>query len=93
VRTQTHLGPFGGMMNLGGRPTFGETERTLEVHLFDAEGDWYGRTVRVDFVRRLRDTVRFESATALVAQLRRDEEDARRALTASTTGPTFPSFA
>jgi riboflavin kinase/FMN adenylyltransferase len=93
VRAQTHLGAFGGMLNLGGRPTFGESERTLEVHLFDASGDWYGRTVRIDFVARLRDTVRFENAGALVAQLRRDEADARRALTASTTGPTFPSFA
>ena len=93
VRAQTHLGPFGGMMHLGGRPTFGETERTLEVHLFDADGDWYGRTVRIDFVARLRDTVRFGSAAALVAQLRRDEEESRRALTASSTGPTFPSFA
>ena len=93
VRVQTHLGPFRGMMNLGGRPTFGETERTLEVHLFDAEGDWYGRTVRVDFVARLRDTVRFDSPAALVAQLRRDEADARRALTVPSTGPTFPSSA
>ena len=30
------------MMNLGARPTFGEIDRTLEVHLFDATGDWYG---------------------------------------------------
>jgi riboflavin kinase/FMN adenylyltransferase len=93
VRAQTHLGAFGGMMNLGGRPTFGDDERVLEVHLFDADGDWYGRTVRVDFVARLRDTVRFADAASLVRQLRRDEEAARRALTASTSGPTFPSFA
>ena len=93
VRVQTHLGPFGGMMNLGGRPTFGESERTLEIHLFDADGDWYGRTVRVDFVARLRDTRRFEIPAALVAQLRRDEAESRRALTAPLTGPTFPSFA
>jgi riboflavin kinase/FMN adenylyltransferase len=93
VRVQTHLGPFDGMMNLGGRPTFGETDRALEVHLFDVDGDWYGRTVRVDFVSRLRDTLRFESPAALVAQLRRDEEDARRALTVPSTGRTFPSSA
>ena len=35
-------------MNLGARPTFGEFERTLEVHLFDASGDWYGEAVSVD---------------------------------------------
>ncbi|NUO62932.1 MAG: bifunctional riboflavin kinase/FAD synthetase [Gemmatimonadaceae bacterium] len=93
IRAQTHLGAFGGMMNLGPRPTFGEAERALEVHLFDAAGDWYGRTVRVDFVARLRDTKRFEGAAALVEQLRRDEEAARRALTALSPGRTFPSSA
>lgn len=93
VRVQTRDGPFGGMMNLGARPTFGESERVIEVHLFDAEGDWYDTTVRVDFVVRLRDTLKFESPAALVAQLRRDEDAARRALTAPSAGRTFPSSA
>jgi riboflavin kinase/FMN adenylyltransferase len=81
VRTRTPRGSFGGMMNLGGRPTFGETTRTLEVHLFDVSGDWYGETVSVELIRRLRDTTRFASVEALVAQLGRDAEDARVALT------------
>jgi riboflavin kinase/FMN adenylyltransferase len=93
VRAQTRYGAFGGMMNLGSRPTFGESERVLEVHLFDASGDWYDTTVRVDFVQRLRDTVRFESPAALGAQRRRDEQDARRALTAPSAGRTVPSSA
>jgi riboflavin kinase/FMN adenylyltransferase len=75
-------GRFGGMMNLGGRPTFGDERRTLEVHLFDATGDFYGDRVEVAFVARLRDTMRFPDPDALVAQLRRDAEAARRALTA-----------
>jgi riboflavin kinase/FMN adenylyltransferase len=73
---------FGGMMNLGPRPTFGDETVTLEVHLFDAEGDWYGRTVRVEFIGRLRDTIPFAGPAELVAQLHRDAENARRALTA-----------
>jgi riboflavin kinase/FMN adenylyltransferase len=72
---------FGGMMNLGGKPTFGELERTLEVHLFDVSGDWYGETVSVDLIRRLRDTTRFASLDDLKAQLGRDAENARLALT------------
>jgi riboflavin kinase/FMN adenylyltransferase len=75
-------GRFDGMMNLGGRPTFGEERRTLEAHLFDAGGDFYGERIDVAFVARLRDTVRFPDAEALVAQLRRDADSARRALTA-----------
>jgi riboflavin kinase/FMN adenylyltransferase len=81
VRAQTHLGPFGGMMNLGARPTFGDETIAIEVHLFDAEGDFYDRAVRIDILARLRDTKKFDGADALVAQLREDEQQARRALT------------
>jgi riboflavin kinase/FMN adenylyltransferase len=87
VRVQTPKGAFGGMMNLGPRPTFGETAVTLEAHLFDADEDFYGAHVRVEFIARLRDTIRFPSADALVAQLARDAEQARRALTQQTKGP------
>jgi riboflavin kinase/FMN adenylyltransferase len=73
---------FGGMMNLGPRPTFGDETVTFEVHLFEATGDWYGRSVRVEFVSRLRDTVKFSGPAELVAQLQRDAEHARSALTA-----------
>jgi riboflavin kinase/FMN adenylyltransferase len=75
-------GRFGGMMNLGGRPTFGDDRRTLEVHLFDASGDFYGDQVEVVFVARLRETMRFAGPDALIAQLHRDAHDARLALTA-----------
>lgn len=81
VRARLARGTFGGMMNLGARPTFGEFDRTLEVHLFDTSGDWYGEAIAVELVRRLRDTTRFDSVDALVAQLGRDAADARLALT------------
>jgi len=81
VRARTTRGIFGGMMNLGGRPTFGDLERTLEVHLFDVSGDWYGEHLSVDFVRRLRDVIRFDGVDALVAQLGEDARNARFALT------------
>lgn len=73
---------FGGMMNLGPQPTFGDDTIRLEAHLFDAEGDWYGKIVRVEFVVRLRDTMQFSGPAALAEQLHRDAENARRALTA-----------
>lgn len=81
VLVQSARGPFGGMMNLGPRPTFDDPTLSLEVHLFGASGDWYGTDVRIEFVRRLRDVVRFPDVAALVAQLGRDAEAARRALT------------
>jgi riboflavin kinase / FMN adenylyltransferase len=81
VRVQTPSGPAGGMMNLGPRPTFGEPAVSLEAHLFDTSGDFYGAQIRIDFVMRLRETRKFASAEQLSKQLRRDESDARNALT------------
>lgn len=87
VRVQTAQGCYGGMMNLGGRPTFGDFRRLAEAYLFDAAGDLYGQHVRIDFVRRIRDIARFANPQDLAAQIRRDEIDARSALTgASATG-------
>jgi riboflavin kinase/FMN adenylyltransferase len=71
---------FGGMMNQGPRPTFGEQARTLEVHLLDFDGELYGATVDVAWVRRLRDVQAFPSREALVAQLERDRQAARATL-------------
>ena len=68
-------------MNLGPRPTFGDSATSLEVHLFDTAGDFYGAHVRIDFVMRLRETRKFASAEQLSKQLRHDESEARRALT------------
>lgn len=82
VDVATTRGRFGGMMNLGGRPTFGDERRTIEVHLFDADGDFYGDLAQVGFVQRLRDVQRFSGPDALAAQLAEDERAARRALTA-----------
>jgi riboflavin kinase/FMN adenylyltransferase len=81
VRVQTPVGPVGGMMNLGPRPTFGDSATSLEAHLFDTTGNFYGANVRIDFVERLRETRKFASAEQLSAQLRHDARDARNALT------------
>lgn len=81
VVVESRRGWFGGMLNLGGRPTFGDERRTIEAHLFDASGDFYGDVVQVGFVARLRDTRRFDNVEALMAQLRADDQAARHALT------------
>jgi riboflavin kinase/FMN adenylyltransferase len=91
VRVQTPAGPYGGMMNLGPRPTFADLSVALEVHLFDARVSLYGAHVRIEFVSRLRDTMRFPDADALIVQLRRDEDAARRALTLLRDSPNVPS--
>lgn len=58
--------------NLGFRPTFAEKEFSIEVHLFDFDGDLYGERVRLSFVDRVRAEVRFDSVDALIAQIQAD---------------------
>lgn len=69
-----------GVANLGVRPTVdGETER-LEVHLFDFEGDLYGKPLRVEFASFLREEETFSGLDALKAAIARDADAARKAL-------------
>jgi riboflavin kinase / FMN adenylyltransferase len=65
-----------GMTNIGVRPTFNETDTTIETHLLRYSGDLYGRRVRLSFVQRLRDERRFDSVEALRAQIEADERRA-----------------
>ncbi len=79
-------GRRGAMANLGPRPTFGEHARALEAHLFAFEGELYGEAVSLEFVRRLRDTVRFATVDDLRAQLARDRDAALAALSDRAAG-------
>ena len=81
VSVETPRGHFGGMLNLGARPTFGDHRRTIEAHLFDTAENFYGAAVQVTFIARLRGIRRFGGPEELKVQLANDEEGARRALT------------
>ena len=67
-----------GIANLGAAPTFGVDRTTLEVHLIDYKDDIYGETVTVEFLHRIRDIQRFDSASELQTQLNKDIEEAHR---------------
>ncbi len=69
---------FEGMMNIGMRPTFSGHRQTLEVYLFNFNGDIYGRELSVAFIRHIREEQRFDSADMLAAQLRRDEAEIKK---------------
>jgi riboflavin kinase/FMN adenylyltransferase len=72
---------YGGMMNLGWRPTLSDGKKqTLEVNLFDFSGDLYGDTLRVAFVERLRNEQAFKSVEALQEQLGKDQENCKKVL-------------
>src|SRR5215831_1061622 len=69
-----------GVASLGTRPTIGGSEALLEAHVFDFDGDLYGREIEVEFVARLRDEERFASLEALSRQMELDAAEARRIL-------------
>jgi riboflavin kinase / FMN adenylyltransferase len=70
-------------VSVGVRPTFGTGRAVLvEAYLIDREVDLYGRRLAVQFIQRLRGERRFESAEALVEQMRADVE-----LTREIAGP------
>jgi riboflavin kinase/FMN adenylyltransferase len=72
-------------INVGVRPTF-QTGRGLliEAYLLDFDGDLYGQTLRIAFIERLRGEKRFESVDELVAQMRRDVDQARQICATAT---------
>ncbi|HLG03479.1 MAG TPA: bifunctional riboflavin kinase/FAD synthetase [Bacteroidia bacterium] len=67
---------YGGMLNIGIRPTLNGTDRTIEVNLFDFDGDLYGETIRIEFVKRLRAEQKFDNPDELKVQIGRDRENA-----------------
>lgn len=65
--------PMQAMMNIGKRPTFDGKQRTLEVHIFDFEGDLYGKQIAVSFAHIVRYERYFSSAEELKRQIKKDE--------------------
>ncbi len=69
------------LTNIGHTPTFsgeGPLPKKVECHLLDFQGALYGERVRVFFLRKLRDEIRFDSPEALQNQIRRDIEAVNR---------------
>jgi riboflavin kinase/FMN adenylyltransferase len=71
-----------GVASLGTRPTVGGTVPLLEAHVFDYDGDLYGREIEVEFVAKLREEVHFASLDELVVQMNEDAAQARALLEA-----------
>jgi riboflavin kinase/FMN adenylyltransferase len=74
VRGRMHSG----VANIGYSPTFEDRRFTVEVHILDFNESIYGEKIRINFVRRLRDEMKFEGIDALRRQIETDIETARR---------------
>ncbi|MCL5265237.1 MAG: bifunctional riboflavin kinase/FAD synthetase [Chloroflexi bacterium] len=70
-----------GALSIGSRPTFDDgAVRSIEVHILDFTGELRGKTLKVEFVERLRDEMHFPGVDALVAQIHADVQSARQIL-------------
>lgn len=80
-------------VSVGRRPTFYDDDapQLVEAHLLDFAGDLYDQPAQVEFVARQRGQERYESVTALVAQMHADVEEARRRLAVPAPAPADPS--
>lgn len=68
---------YSAAISIGRTPTFGEGDRQVEAHLLDFDADLYGRSIQIDFERRLRDQSAFASASDLTDQLHLDIQAVR----------------
>jgi len=76
---------FGGMMNIGVRPTVSTAnKRSIEVHLFDFHEMIYGEELRVEFIERFREEKKFTGMDELLKQLQHDKEIALSIIHASS---------
>ncbi|MDP2964970.1 MAG: bifunctional riboflavin kinase/FAD synthetase [Pelolinea sp.] len=75
------------VVNIGRRPTFYSipAQQTIEVHLLDFNRDIYGSHLCLNFIKRIRDEVKFNSAEELMRQIRKDITDSREVLEHATT--------
>lgn len=72
VQVDTPQGKFNGIANVGNRPTINGTKPLLEVHIFDFQGDLYGKAISVSFLHKIRNETKFENFEALKAQIEKD---------------------
>jgi len=78
---------YGTMVNIGNRPTFQGTDLSIEAHLFNFEGNLYGKELRVALRQRLRAEIPFENPDALKAQITKDAVEARKLLGIKKSAP------
>jgi len=78
--------PIASVSSVGTRPTVNGREPLLEAHLFDFDGDLYGKTIRVEFIQKLRDEQKYDDLDSMVMQIHQDAKQARAVLAGQTLG-------
>lgn len=71
---------YKGVANIGYSPTFDDHIFTVEVHILDFNENIYGQKIRINFIRRIRDEIKFSNIPALSKQIEKDVEEAHNIL-------------
>lgn len=77
--------------NIGMRPTFSESQRAIEAHIFHFDRDLYGHKVRIEMIERIRPEQKFASADELSHQIALDVRRAKEIITAAAP-PAIPGI-
>ncbi len=80
VRIKLNGEKFQGMINIGFRPTIEGKNRSIEVNIFDFDRNIYGNRITIQFVKLIRNEIKFGSLSDLKAQLAIDKQDAIKIL-------------
>lgn len=73
VKVQVDGKRYGGMSNIGLRPTFNGKNQRVEVHIFDFDRDIYGMEIAIELIGVIRKEIKFDSKEELAAQLKKDK--------------------
>jgi riboflavin kinase/FMN adenylyltransferase len=84
---ETPLSRHDGVANFGTRPMYQTVVPLMEAHLFDFDGDLYGRHLMVELISYIRPEAKFADLAALIAQIGQDAGRAREILTATPKAP------
>jgi riboflavin kinase/FMN adenylyltransferase len=74
---------YGGVLNIGYNPTFGDRKLVAETHIFDFNKDIYGKPIKLNLLKFLRDEKKFTGVPDLAEQIGRDAEEAKKVLSAN----------
>ena len=80
VKISIDVSEFEGIANIGIRPTVGGTSPVLEVNIFDFKKEIYGKRIKVEFVKKIRDEKKFDSLEDLKKQIAKDVNTAKEQL-------------
>ncbi len=78
---------YGGAANIGCNPTFKDKKFSFEVHILDFDNEIRGKTLRVSFIKRIRDEIKFPKIKDLAVQMKKDIDEIRQILSSEALNP------